>query len=474
MPRRPQSSANMAPSPPSFLAAMTEQEYNALPPSVQRKYFSSLEQLRIAERSANLLPDINCLPIRPQTSNTSRLQSSRQRTRSTRRLRKPRAVYNDYAISNAEAQWFLSLPEKVQKRYFSREEAVLLAGRCETFLVDSDDEAPSKRSDPSEHGFPSFAKDIIRERRESLQGDSVIDHHFFDSEVPDPLITPFDMPRHGPNSKRSSFRRTMSLSGPFSRISTSSAPPPPSPVFPGAQSTWRPRASTHVQVPRYGGESLDPEAKYYQDPEARMKLRLYLASPQKFDEAVEFGFPSTANAEAQRQNRVGQCTGQASRDFQTFLRDDAVSFLNNSDVEEEDSDDDSTVGDFDTPVTPLDHEDGFRCRSRGTPTSNMSSLDSADVAPLNLRQPKKLTDMYTQALSGNREMTLRMTLTRPDLRADEDALYGWQEKSKDNPMALEELPPLTDDTTGKYSPFNANSRQAGLVKKLFKRVKKNK
>jgi len=42
--------------------------------------------------------------------------------------------------------------------------------------------------------------------------------------------------------------------------------------------------------------STDTDAAYYQDPEARLKLRVYLAFPQKFDEAVEFGFPSTAES----------------------------------------------------------------------------------------------------------------------------------------------------------------------------------
>jgi len=33
---------------------------------------------------------------------------------------------------------------------------------------------------------------------------------------------------------------------------------------------------------------------------------------------------------------------------------------------------------------------------------------------------------YAQAPASSREMTLRMTLTRPDLRANEDQIYGWQ------------------------------------------------
>jgi hypothetical protein len=65
-------------------------------------------------------------------------------------------------------------------------------------------------------------------------------------------------------------------------------------------------------------------------------------------------------------------------------------------------------------------------------------------------------------------MTLRMTLTRPDLRADEEQLYGWQ--APKDPFALEELH-LTDDMTGSKSPFAVKPKpQGNLVSRLFKRA----
>jgi len=75
-------------------------------------------------------------------------------------------------------------------------------------------------------------------------------------------------------------------------------------------------------------------------------------------------------------------------------------------------------------------------------------------------------------------MTLRMTLTRPDLRADESVLYGFQRSSKDDPLALEELPPMSEDTGGAVGPFGGPDgwgppREDGIVKKLWKKVKPN-
>lgn len=91
--------------------------------------------------------------------------------------------------------------------------------------------------------------------------------------------------------------------------------------------------------------------------------------------------------------------------------------------------------------------------------------------------------MASPALSGagqmNREMTLRMTLTRPDLRADEDQLYGWQQQGssspkstsvKDDPLALEDLV-FTDDNTGAKGAFYVKPKPRGnLVSRILKRA----
>ncbi|KAL4733701.1 hypothetical protein BDV11DRAFT_76611 [Aspergillus similis] len=51
--------------------------------------------------------------------------------------------------------------------------------------------------------------------------------------------------------------------------------------------------------PRHGFQFLIPDidtsAQYYHKPESRLKDQIFLASSQKFDEAVEFGFPTSKN-----------------------------------------------------------------------------------------------------------------------------------------------------------------------------------
>jgi hypothetical protein len=86
-----------------------------------------------------------------------------------------------------------------------------------------------------------------------------------------------------------------------------------------------------------------------------------------------------------------------------------------------------------------------------------------------------------------------MTLTRPELRADEEVLYGWQHQTQnqsqnqhqhqkstatatatatvqDDPFALEKLV-LTDDQTGTQGPFYVKPKPRGsLVDRLLKRA----
>ncbi|EON61926.1 hypothetical protein W97_01144 [Coniosporium apollinis CBS 100218] len=234
---------------------------------------------------------------------------------------------------------------------------------------------------------------------------------------------------------------------------------------------------------------FDPEAKHYMDPEARAKLRLYLASPQKFDEVLEFGFPSTSaelpSTPPESHPRHKLAPRQVNHDVLTFLQGDPVSFLDDAPeytkYDSSDSDEDtSTIGDGDSPVTPRDGQ-GVSRYMRRLPSSNGSSLDNTSF-PL----PCGRQTRYAEAMAGNREMTLRVTLTRPDLRAADDELYGWQKSGVQakavadelhddrDPLALEALPPMTDDITGSHCPFTTpppSTRQVGLVRRLLKKMR---
>jgi hypothetical protein len=257
-----------------------------------------------------------------------------------------------------------------------------------------------------------------------------------------------------PLVRRPSFRRVAS-SNPciLTRKSTSSAsrektqalrqasrfPTSPVDVISHGSTPW-PSSQSQVNTPQPSTSSVDPSAQYYQDPEARLKLRIYLASPQNFDEAIEFGFPALNDKKILSSKRTSADIRTSSQVFSgTFLDDD----------------DTSAFGE------------------RSEKLSNVSRLSyvvqdacSADLAfPEKGRQswllpPKPTTQQYP----GNREMTLKMTLTRPDLRT------GVSPPATEPPRVAE-LPP--EDSGYQVWGSNVDDEQ-GLMRKMWRKFRKQK
>ena len=68
-------------------------------------------------------------------------------------------------------------------------------------------------------------------------------------------------------------------------------------------------------------------------------------------------------------------------------------------------------------------------------------------------------------------MTLRMTWTRKDLRANEGDWHGWMDE---DPLTLADLPPMADENAPfSPGPFDGpNTEGRGLVKKIWRMVKR--
>ena len=125
--------------------------------------------------------------------------------------------------------------------------------------------------------------------------------------------------------------------------------------------------------------SIDAAATYYQDPEARMKLRKYLASPQKFDEAVAFGFPSLpARTSVVEKDLLRTPHSTSGNDAQRFLREDTLQFV---DRYSSDSSDDDTLSYNESPVTPADSEDAMP-RSKPYGASIFAGLERTEMPSL--------------------------------------------------------------------------------------------
>ena len=102
-------------------------------------------------------------------------------------------------------------------------------------------------------------------------------------------------------------------------------PPPPPPAPSGifrfekpspVSGPHAPMASSALSAPALPEPpprrpSLDAAAAHYLNPEARRQLRLYLATPSKFDEALEFGFPALRPAAGPAQPATDEAAAPA-------------------------------------------------------------------------------------------------------------------------------------------------------------------
>lgn len=194
--------------------------------------------------------------------------------------------------------------------------------------------------------------------------------------------------------------------------------------------------------------AFDATAAHYQDPEARMKLRVYLASPQKFDEALEFGFPSLDETSDQSD----QCSSQF-RPLEIHL------------------DKELSMDDDDKASTYSDH-------------STATDLDSPKTPTL-MEKPTVVPGDYSLLPRASREMTLRMTLTRPDLRAEDEKIYGWQQgavvqkshlrsDSWTPSIHVRELTPKEsiEKQLATLDEENFGAHDEGVVRRFWKRVRR--
>ncbi|OAL74629.1 hypothetical protein A7D00_0223 [Trichophyton violaceum] len=188
-------------------------------------------------------------------------------------------------------------------------------------------------------------------------------------------------------------------------------------------------------LPHTSHGSVDHPAQFYQDPEARLKLRVYLASPQKFDEAIEFGFPSL-----EHNDNLGT-PFSFDRKWKMQESPTSSSFI-----------DSESIAPFDSTASasgPPSPRTAVRPKTSGDlkPDSNQSSstwrnpsvCDSVNSRPsCSSRRP---IIVGSSGPMGSREMTLKMTLTRPDLRSSE--LTSSPKSSmtaEEDPLKLADLP----------------------------------
>lgn len=480
--------------------------------SFKRQCFSSLERLRLAQRSLSSETPVTptSLSGSPSVTKTStkpsrpalRGRNSSYFKASPRRLVGKTGTPSD-RFSFEDAQWYQRLPDKVRQKHFTKDEQRELAGRRSSWILDAADESVLRAGRQRIHSVPTVGTSYSYSSSESSvhtledeqpidsavdMDESILDTFRWMNDDDDLDLTLDDYHSHlatstEPASRRSSrrpsFRRSISLTAlphvephrPLSGEANVCVPPLPaiSPRNSSQRGSSRSRTRHHDIAPTQPLRVTDQPAKHYQDPEARLKLRVYLASPSKFDEALEFGFPSLESSDNLPEPRRPSISRNHYTEpiLSTFYDSENHSFLDSLDS---DSDDPESLPEMSIPNTPSDAM--FFRNTHRLPTSKPTS---SDIERPFWRSPERLNVKpvdHQQAqhqpyvvVGCNREMTLRMTLTRPDLRASDNLLYG---TGDNDPLALEQLPlPSTRDDI-----WDQSKETGGTMKSFWKKFSK--
>ncbi|RGP70629.1 hypothetical protein FSPOR_3930 [Fusarium sporotrichioides] len=502
-------------------ATITREEFESLPPTIQRKYFSTIERSQLAhspdlgrhQRSGSvgqdqLLTPWSSLP-RPRRSYEPQERPITSDA-SLQHLNRPR-------IASTDQRFYANLPEKIKRRHLTDEE-LLFAYQSQETPSETTEELPDKigtewqsqdimlqspiPSPRLSSGRSSYSNMLSRQNDKSVSSsETTRPDSFYDSfrwlddeegldlrlylddyhinlreEVPVPN-----------KSRRPSFRRHLSINKlPFGRpsmacdrLAQEEIPPSPTAVAPSvsrnsvvgpfghSRKKSRARALSLISANRQSmisplASPIDPAATHYQDPEARKKLRECLASPQKFDEAIEFGFFSKDGGSRPQTGVFNKNTAHQQDRLRSFLEDDRSSKYS----------DDASAAEPDSPKTPQLFDRAHHIRSV------RNSIEHSSHSKM---------DKYMPDTVASREMTLRMTLTRPDLRQSEDQIYGWKQGSSHGGSSRDEpaLSPAIYSRGG--NPKQSIERQltafdqwedhqeqdSGAVKRLWNRVRRS-
>lgn len=483
------------------------------------QYFSALERLQFAQEA----DDVDRIFKHYNKSHNTKHWKHRPAHSSPETLTAVpdlRDLRDSCFTAESDSSWVLNVQQKISKADLTREEQVNLIKHLRaSVILEAATEAFSKAAHSHDTSLTltpeiDHSTATLSSRRGSLDSMASAMGHQLETNSKDPmrqslydsfrwldeeedLDLGLDLDEYHANlreevpqtnkSRRPSFRRHISISKlPFGRTSMNASRPaskdaPASPTLerpPPSVITQRRLSRTlsvmnpsrHFQVE--STPKIDPTAAHYQDPEARQKLRAYLATPSKFDEAVQYGFPATDSA--QRPFTSDFIKGQ-SRHKNSDASENMRSFLDFDGDEDDGSthEDASSISDPDSPKTPqlgggLTPPPGHH-RPIRSPTDPLHQSSGPRRIPMP-HKPMSSDSSANNAMSS-REMTLRMTLTRPDLRANEGLIYGWQPQAaylnKSNPARSEPTVPVGHTSAacwsdGQSSKADAENVLAGL------------
>lgn len=390
-------------------------------------------------------------------------------------------------LTPTEAAWFLSLPEKVRRQNFTKEEQILIRAKSELVLLDSAPDVLNHVDDPQQRPAHLRAKSVAYDALSRPE----LPH--FSSEPFMPLFEGHKSPSSSPsidtsNMETPKMHYTAFNENPFAQTKQSSFLRSPTIKQDGNGSGQN--SPTMGARPDFGRSKTTParagppapiqiqKTMYLNDPQTKQFLRL---NSNKFEETLNFGFPaatSTLGLKATPWDPVSPGT------------EVRLNWLD-SPVDGEGEDDDfmdlssADEGDLATPtslVHPviLRRESSYNKPHRMRRESERSAASSTSEhreaeSPFVARNAS--SSSYFEELM-NRDMTLRISLTKPELRASDEELYGWQDGFEDgvndvadddkDPLALESLV-FSDDVSGLHGAFAQDMARKRGIKGLFRK-----
>ncbi|KAK4975347.1 hypothetical protein LTR42_004557 [Elasticomyces elasticus] len=443
--RSPNRSSTRHHQPRSPSAARTEmislEEYAALPPSIQKKYFSPAERLRIVQESAaqqrkRQRRKQTWLSSTSSTSSSGRSESSREHEPS------PSPSSDDPHPSRIQAQpknkdratWLSRVPAKVQQPHSS------ILKRCDKRQVDSETtQPPSHRSPlPDNHDAP----ELCQLPSASLQPSNTTSEKRLD----------FNIARRGSNDTAAD---TSISSSQFQKRgcappSDSTLPPPcrsaqPSPPVTKPLTIVRPkRKSMHralTLVPlALPPPTLTPLSEATPSPVQPALVAARLSRPylehmvvpvNRWPHSASFQIPGShrqSHSEFAHGFDISLAPGHCLESIPSSPSTDA-SFLIQGASSLDSLDEDDASLHTDTPE-PTSHE---------RKVAQSASFDSGIVLPLQMNHAEGVERSRRSSNLSGREMALRFT--RLEVRTPEEELYRWQ-RTQTSGVSVADADPL--------------------------------
>ncbi|KAK0946538.1 hypothetical protein LTR29_002006 [Friedmanniomyces endolithicus] len=490
---------------------ITPEEYAALPPSIQRKYFSPVERLRIGQdaavrkrrkhrRKETWLSSTSStdLSTRPQSA-----RESQQSPASSDEQHQAEAQTTHQLIGQKnQFKWNLRLPEKVWCPHTSNKEQNLLTGEHQNAQVDSkftkSEIRPSSARPPLPHGCSApevqhyvsvGAPDASNratcqedERPQTSCGTAETEMGILKllfrktgrTSPPANIIIPQTReppPPRGPlestpaaNLKRKSIYRALALTPLVLPPPTlTPLPPMPSPS-PSTSSSLSPSPSPSSSASPSSSPMPSPTratvlsarlSRPYTDP-----MLLPVQSPPISSYFQELEPHRQLREYPDSQHRFDEAIEFGSPSPEPQGRDEFIPIQSTESFDGTDEDD--APLETDEPSPPPGHPPHHERK-----VAQSASFDSGIVLPLQTGERSR----SSSNISG-RETAVRLTRPRPELRTSEDKLHSWQRTQTSgvavanfDPLALEPLC-ISENSTGAHGAFAGRQQQFGRPKGL--------